>query len=482
MIYLSRREIAEWQPFREYPAPDGYAELLIGRLGKAGQWDGRQLAGNRWPIGCVALEITQRCNLDCSLCYLSEHSEAVLDLPLQEIYRRLEVILRHYGPGTDVQVTGGDPTLRKREELLAIVRKIRDMGMRPTLFTNGIRATRKLLAELAENGLEGVAFHVDLTQRRTGYATETALNEIRSAYIDRARGLPLAIYFNTTVCAENFSEIPEVVRFFRRHADSVALASFQVQADTGRGVLGRRAAFITPESVADQISQGAGLQVAFDVARAGHAACNKYAICLSVNGNLYNLFEDSSFMAGMLGKTHRHTFSRTGRWSAIRSVLAVVLADPACWPGAARYVFRKFLDMGADLLRARGKVNKLSFFVHNFMDAARLEPERCLSCVFMVATDEGPVSMCVHNAKRDAYLLRPLALETPAGRQWWHPLSGDFNVTAASGNSCGAEPPPLTMPLTMPPRALRRMRRRGSAAEKPPRRSVPLDLPARVSG
>ena len=36
-----------------------------------------QQMGGRWSIGCVALEITQRCNLDCTLCYLSEHSEMV---------------------------------------------------------------------------------------------------------------------------------------------------------------------------------------------------------------------------------------------------------------------------------------------------------------------------------------------------------------------------------------------------------------------
>jgi len=79
-----------------------------------GQWNAGQLMGRRWPIGCVALEITQRCNLDCAACYLSENSEAVRDLPLTEVFRRIDMIYEHYGPDTDVQVTGGDPTLRQR--------------------------------------------------------------------------------------------------------------------------------------------------------------------------------------------------------------------------------------------------------------------------------------------------------------------------------------------------------------------------------
>src|ERR1700738_359837 len=76
-----------------------------------------QVLGRRNAIGCVALEITQRCNLDCTLCYLSESSERVKDIPLAEVFRRLDGILERFGAPTAVQITGGDPTLRKREEL-----------------------------------------------------------------------------------------------------------------------------------------------------------------------------------------------------------------------------------------------------------------------------------------------------------------------------------------------------------------------------
>lgn len=60
------------------------------------------------------------------------------------------MIFDHNGPNTDVQVTGGEPTLRKRSELIEIVRRIRQKGMRPTLFTSGIRAKRDLLEDLVD--------------------------------------------------------------------------------------------------------------------------------------------------------------------------------------------------------------------------------------------------------------------------------------------------------------------------------------------
>src|SRR5262249_45724171 len=132
------------QPASYRDAPGGARR----RVAAAGQWTANQLMGRRWPIGCVALEITQRCNLDCAACYLSEHSESVKDVPLEELFRRIDLIFDHYGPDTNVQVTGGDPTLRRRDELVAIVRRISDKGMRPALFTNGIRAKRALLAGL----------------------------------------------------------------------------------------------------------------------------------------------------------------------------------------------------------------------------------------------------------------------------------------------------------------------------------------------
>ena len=48
------------------------------------------------------------------------------------------------------------------------MRRLASRGLRASLFTNGIKATRDLLSELAEAGLTDVAFHVDTTQRRAG--------------------------------------------------------------------------------------------------------------------------------------------------------------------------------------------------------------------------------------------------------------------------------------------------------------------------
>ncbi len=138
MEYLTQQQIAAI-------SPDSYDKDALGsarkEMQRQGLWTNQQQLGRRWPVACVALEITQRCNLDCTLCYLSEYSEATKDLPLIEVFRRIDQIFNYYGEGTDVQITGGDPTMRDEEELLQIVSRVAQLGMRPTLMTNGIKAT-----------------------------------------------------------------------------------------------------------------------------------------------------------------------------------------------------------------------------------------------------------------------------------------------------------------------------------------------------
>ena len=416
---LTRDEIAAWQP-AALPAPGtDLAAPLRDALTRHGLWTPAQVAGRNWPMGCVSLEITQRCNLDCTLCYLSDRSEAVHDLPLDEVYRRIDEIRAHYGPGTNVQVSGGDPTLRERQELVAIVRRVAERGMNPALFTNGIKATRALLTELAAAGLKDVAFHVDLTQERRGYATEAALNAIRRDYIARARGLGLRILFNTTVFDGNVAEMPDLVRFFVDHAADVHMASFQLQADTGRGVLRKRELSVSQHGVMHAIEMGTGLALDFDMPQIGHTACNRYTGILVAGGRTAPIFTDRAFFA----KLFAGAAPLADAWRRHRRVagtLAFIARHPLTTLRGLRFVARAAWTLGMGLVRGRGRVHKLSFYIHNFMDADNLERDRCETCVFMVATRDGPVSMCVHNAKRDQYLMKPV--RTPGG--WWNPLTG----------------------------------------------------------
>jgi 7,8-dihydro-6-hydroxymethylpterin dimethyltransferase len=429
MHYLNAEEIKAWQPDGSIPDPNQRNEVIRTRLARNNLWIPKQTAGKRWAVGCVALEITQRCNLDCTLCYLSEHSQAVQDLPLAEIFRRIDLIYTHYGPRTDVQVTGGDPTLRQRDELVAIVRYIAGKGMRPALFTNGILATRDLLAELSAAGLVDVAFHVDMTQGRKGFRNEQALNVIRREYIERARGLNLAVIFNTTLFAGNFDEVPMLVKFFASVADVVSFTSFQLQADTGRGVLRQREDTINIDNTIKRIRNGADAPLSFDALLGGHHHCNRYTFTFVINGNMYDGLSNADLAVKVMNQTADVAFDRRDRGAGARAFVTAWLRRPSLWWPSLSWLAQFLWRARKDLIVARGKVHKLSMFVHNFMDACQLERDRIESCIFMTITSDGPISMCMHNAKRDAFILQPVKFYRQGELRHWNPLKGETDET-----------------------------------------------------
>jgi 7,8-dihydro-6-hydroxymethylpterin dimethyltransferase len=409
------------------PFPASQAERLarIGaRMQRTGQWSSSQVAGRRWTMGCVSLEITQRCNLDCTLCYLSDSAEAVRDIPLEELFRRIDGIALQYGPHTDVQISGGDPTLRDRAELSQIVHYVRAKGLRASLFTNGILLTREWLQLLANDGLNDVAFHVDMTLERKGYASERDMNVLRLKYINMARGLPLSVIFNTTVFAGNMHEVAALADFFVQHNDVVRFASFQLGADTGRGTVpGRDPVAVTQASVCQAIEQGAGLQLNFDALHGGHRSCNRYAMLFTIGQQRFDALADGEFVGRVMCDTADVVIDRDqglrGAWAVSKAILG------------KRHLLSGFVKHTTRMLwQARGQwfkagrivppVRKISFFTHNFMDACNLDAERVDACVFMAATAEGPMSMCAYNAERERILLKPIVLSSG---ETWQPLA-----------------------------------------------------------
>lgn len=408
---------------RAFDGTDRRAPLRAG-LAEAGEFHARQTAGRFYPIACVALETTQRCNLDCSLCYLSDAAEMAFDVPVSVLKRRIDSIHSHYGPGTSVQITGGDPTLRKTADIAELCRHIAGLGMRSCMMTNGIKATREMLTELAEAGLNDVAFHVDLTQERKGYPTEVSLNAIRAEYIARARGLGLRVLFNTTVYDANLAEIPAITAFFRKHADDLTLVSFQLQADTGRGVLRARPGEVTQQNVMAAVQHGFGTPLDFDSASVGHALCNRYANLLVAGDRAVDLLADRLLVTEMMTALEQNEHQVDGHLDIAITLKRAFRRHPRLALRAAVHVVGRLWALRRGLWKSRGKATRLAVLVHNFMDGKKLDMERCKSCVFMVATEDGPLSMCVHNAKRDHYLFQPASVPTAKGEQFWSAATG----------------------------------------------------------
>lgn len=428
---------------RKFTGTDRRAPLRGGLQG-CGEYGAGQTAGRFYPIACVALEVTQRCNLDCTLCYLSDRAEMTYDPPLSVLFARLATIHSHYGPGVSVQLTGGDPTLRKVEDLEALCREIRRLGMRSCLMTNGIRASRAFLTRLAAAGLDDVAFHVDMTQERKGFNSETELNVVRRAYIRHTRGLGLRVLFNTTVFGGNIAELSALARFMRDRPE-VAFVSFQMQADTGRGVLRERPDAITQDSVMRAVEAGYETPLHFDTAAVGHSKCNRYASVVTAGGRAVSVLSAKRLTQKVIAALSRADQSTDGHIDTRDSVRRMARRNPFLALQAGLHLLKCVLRLGRGLLR--GPVRRQSVFIHNFMAADALEDDRCASCVFMVATANGPLSMCVHNAQRDMHLVAPDRVDGPSGPSWWN--------AAVPHLSAGPDLPDLSDPGLAPLKRLK---------------------------
>jgi hypothetical protein len=121
---------------------------------------------HRQQTCCALLEVTQRCNLRCPVCFADAGGSSD-DPPLSTIdfwYRRL---LDLSGGPCNIYLSGGEPTLR--DDLPQIIRMGRELGFSYfQLNTNGLRlaAEPEYLDALKEAGLSCVFLQFDGTDDR----------------------------------------------------------------------------------------------------------------------------------------------------------------------------------------------------------------------------------------------------------------------------------------------------------------------------
>ena len=111
----------------------------------------------------VSWNLTQRCNLRCSHCYLDAEQRADVqsaELTAEECGRVVDELAK-LNPGMVLILTGGEPLLHP--ELEAIVERAAGAGMTPVLGSNGtlIRADRA--TQLRDAGLAGWGVSIDST-------------------------------------------------------------------------------------------------------------------------------------------------------------------------------------------------------------------------------------------------------------------------------------------------------------------------------
>ena len=158
----------------------------------------------------------QTCNQRCYFCYFahrisdSEHPEHAF-MDLEKAKRICETLQTCYG-NTAIDIQGGEPTIHP--QILELVRHCRDIGLYPTLITNGLVLGRPgVMERYRDAGIRDflVSLHGIGVIHDEVVGHEGAYGKIVAA-IERMREVGVPFRFNCTMSKPVVPVIPEIAR------------------------------------------------------------------------------------------------------------------------------------------------------------------------------------------------------------------------------------------------------------------------------
>ena len=184
----------------------------------------------------MLLELTNRCNLKCPVCFASAGEREPGDLSLEEIGRQYDMLMERGGP-FNIQLSGGEPTVR--EDLDRIIALGREKGFSFfQLNTNGLRLAQEpdYCIELRQAGLSTVFLQFDgLDEDIYVKLRGRPLRDIKLWAIDNCRRAELPVVLVPTVApGVNDQALGDILRFALDRAPHVRGVHFQPISYFGR--------------------------------------------------------------------------------------------------------------------------------------------------------------------------------------------------------------------------------------------------------
>ena len=185
---------------------------------------------------CVVLDVTNRCNLACPICFASAGSSRRPDPSMNEIEEWCRALLATSGP-VGIHLSGGEPTVRR--DLPDIVRRIRSLGFSYIqLNTNGVRLSieEEYAGHLKDAGLSCVFLQFDgVSDDVFRTIRGRALLQAKFAAIRNCAQHALGVVLvPTLVPGVNTSQIGEILRTAIPLAPTVRAVHFQPVSYFGR--------------------------------------------------------------------------------------------------------------------------------------------------------------------------------------------------------------------------------------------------------
>lgn len=356
---------------------------------------GQFLPGHSKPL-IAMIEVTNRCNMSCPVCF-SDANHPSRDVPVAEVRHYLEQLLEVTETPIPIQISGGEPTVRK--DLAQIVSIAKSLGYdHIELITNGIKIsqTPELLHELKHRGLTAVYLQFDGLKKETYLRIRGQdMTDVRTRAIRAVRHAGLCCTLAVAVTRGiNDEEIGQIVSFGIDNIDTVRAINFQAAARfTGRFNVDVEGGVYSLEELLKLIETQTGVPAeTFRSEHLGHPSCNAMSYIFLVKGKLEPLFNYISRedMVAFLGENRRETI--LDLFAGKKEFFSRHLTNPAAW----KLIAKAAPIFGYNPLNVLNTEHIL-LFAKGFMERSALDPERVDQCCYGISAADGVFSLCAYN-------------------------------------------------------------------------------------
>ncbi|MCK4340379.1 MAG: radical SAM protein [Phycisphaerae bacterium] len=197
------------------------------------------LCNQHHSASCLAqIDLTNRCNLNCPVCFASANAARGVAEPSYEMVVEYLRALRkqHPYPATAIQFTGGEPTLHP--DFHRIIKTTCEMGFSHVqIATNGLKiAEREFTERAAEAGLHTLYMQFDgLDDEQYQKLRGRPLLDVKMRAIENCRRTGMKVCLVPTIVKTiNEDQVGSIFRFAVENADVISAISYQPVAFTGR--------------------------------------------------------------------------------------------------------------------------------------------------------------------------------------------------------------------------------------------------------
>ena len=182
----------------------------------------------------ILWEVTPRCNMFCKHCLFYQNNEKGLEheLNTNEMYKIIENISQDKEINA-IWLSGGEPLLRK--DIVDICKAITSHGIKPSISTNGILLTDKLIKDLYNAGVSYIHLSIDGGTAKT----HETLRGVKGSFnllmktMDKLKNSPIETGASFMVTDDSIDEIEDVIKIAVNK--NLNVISFYLVAELGRG-------------------------------------------------------------------------------------------------------------------------------------------------------------------------------------------------------------------------------------------------------